>query len=353
MSKAVRTEATHKPAQRRALEALRAGDPTELTRARYQQLGGVSRSQAAYDLAALVDSGALVRVGAGRSTRYRLAGQPDGTRRRWTTERIRAELSAFCAGRRTWPSAAEFKRAGRSDLYVAASRYGGIGFWADELSLERSGGSREHARRRPTWNARPIFAALALAIVGAGTAIVVLHALVGPDSRARPSATRGTPERAVSLADDLRSLRTAAVAARLAQVEGATVSRQTLVLSARRGDSWISARSPSGRLLYERNLARGQQVRLHGSSLWIRLGTASAVDASVDGTRARPLPDRAAVVVVTKRGIRVVEWRTEPPAAQLVTSPPAQRPSVPAVPRAAPPAPSKSSWPTPLPAPAP
>src|ERR687888_346749 len=98
-----------KPAQQAALGALASGDATDLTRARYEELTGVSRSQAAYDLAELVEAGLLVRVGAGRATRYRLAAAGESGRRRWTHERIRTELSSFCADRMTWPSAAEFR----------------------------------------------------------------------------------------------------------------------------------------------------------------------------------------------------------------------------------------------------
>ena len=60
-----------KPAQRLGLAALNEGTTNELTREQYQQLTGVSRSQAAYDLAELVETGLIERVGGGRSTRYR------------------------------------------------------------------------------------------------------------------------------------------------------------------------------------------------------------------------------------------------------------------------------------------
>lgn len=129
-----------KPAQRRVLAYLRDGREAELTRGGYQELARVSRSQAAYDLAELVEAGVLERIGRGRSTRYVLAQHPNGTRRHWTSERIRAELASFCAERETWPSASEFKAAGHADLYVATSRYGGVAFWAAELGLAR--GSR-------------------------------------------------------------------------------------------------------------------------------------------------------------------------------------------------------------------
>ena len=127
-----------KPAQQRALALLREGPETELTRGAYQEICGVSRSQAAYDLAELVEAGVLERVGGGRSTRYVLVREPNSTRRHWTNERIRAELAYFCAGRPAWPSPGEFKAAGHADLYVAASRYGGTAFWAAELGLPRA-----------------------------------------------------------------------------------------------------------------------------------------------------------------------------------------------------------------------
>jgi len=127
-----------KPAQQRALAVLQDGHETELTRGAYQEICGVSRSQAAYDLAELVEAGALARVGGGRSTRYVLVREPNSSRRHWTSDRIRSELVHFCAGRPAWPSAREFKSAGHTDLYVAASRYGGVAFWAAELGLPRA-----------------------------------------------------------------------------------------------------------------------------------------------------------------------------------------------------------------------
>src|SRR2546423_13174690 len=59
-----------KPSQRLVLDSLARADAPDLTRARYQELTGVSRSQAAYDLAELVEAGLLVRVGGGRAPRH-------------------------------------------------------------------------------------------------------------------------------------------------------------------------------------------------------------------------------------------------------------------------------------------
>jgi hypothetical protein len=173
-----------KPAQRAALEALGNGGLRELTRSAYQELTGMSRSQAAYDLAELVEAGVLDRVGSGRSTRYRLVRDSDPRQRQWTDGRIRDELARFCAGRKTWPSAQEFKGAGRTDLYVAASRYGGIGFWAAELGLPR-GGNGVPPLRSPA-----LFRRLSWAVVGAaaGAAVVAVGLGVVRDRPARSPA---------------------------------------------------------------------------------------------------------------------------------------------------------------------
>jgi hypothetical protein len=169
-----------KPAQQRVLGVLKSEGTSRFTRARYEELSGVSRSQAAYDLAELVEHGMLERLGSGRATRYRIvqsATPGKSARRRWTQERIRAALQEFCAGRDVWPSAAEFKRAGRFDLYVAASRYGGIRFWTSELGLTREPqaapppvAKRRHRTFRPRlqWVPAAAVAALALALAGAG-----------------------------------------------------------------------------------------------------------------------------------------------------------------------------------------
>jgi DNA-binding transcriptional ArsR family regulator len=169
-----------KPAQRAALAALNEGSAEELTRGDYQQLTRVSRSQAAYDLAELVDAGLLERVGGGRSTRYRRTRRAQPSHRRWTNDRIRAALVEFCAGRTTWPSAGEFKAAGHTDLYVAASRYGGIRSWASELGF--SGPARTAPRRRRSRSLRPHLtwaataAAFAAVLLGIGGAVVQPHA---------------------------------------------------------------------------------------------------------------------------------------------------------------------------------
>jgi uncharacterized protein DUF4115/putative transcriptional regulator len=368
VAKGLRVEAAQlKPAQQLALGALAAVDASDLTRARYQELTGVSRSQAAYDLAELVEGGLLVRIGAGRSTRYRLAPASDSGRRRWTDDRIRAELSAFCSARTTWPSAAEFKSAGRSDLYVAASRYGGIGFWAAELGFPRER-RRVTERTGTPFPRRAVFAIAATLVfaVGAGAAGLTLR-VHGRDAASAPSAIASgiAGEAAVPFLDDVRSLRRARIAGFAAQAaaeRAAASSRVALVLRASRGDSWISVRSAAGRLLDEKMLARGTKLRVNGSALWVRLGAAANVDVSTNGSRLHSLPSRAALVVVTAGGTRVAEWRPEESAPQLAASHVAPTPAraTPPAEAVAPPPPSAnvperrgagSSWPAPLPSP--
>jgi len=173
-----------KPAQQRALAVLKDGHE-ELTRGAYQQICGVSRSQAAYDLAELVEAGVLERIGGGRSTRYVLVREPNSSRRHWTTDRIRSELVHFCSGRPAWPSAREFKSAGHTDLYVAASRYGGVAFWAADLGLPRA------ARRWEAPSLPRLRLSLSWAMIGAlGGALAVgaAVAIVQGFPRAAPKA---------------------------------------------------------------------------------------------------------------------------------------------------------------------
>jgi hypothetical protein len=56
-------------------------------------------------------------------------------RRRWTRDRIRTELAAFCRGRSTWPVERDFEAAGMMPLYWAASRAGGMAHWRAELGF--------------------------------------------------------------------------------------------------------------------------------------------------------------------------------------------------------------------------
>ncbi len=90
-------------------------------------------------------SGLLSAIYAGEGPDYwarrfkvrRHRGASPGRRATWTEERIREDLEAFCAGREVWPTEREFLEAGKGVLYRAASRTGGIGYWADQVGLPR------------------------------------------------------------------------------------------------------------------------------------------------------------------------------------------------------------------------
>jgi Fic family protein len=123
--------------QEKALAALRIQGRREFTRREYEQAAGVRRSTAGDDLRELVRHGVLGTRGAGPNTRYGFpsAVTPSGTTRRagrptkWTDTKIESGLRVFLAGRGDWPSPAEFRSAGRGDLYSAATRAGGIARW--------------------------------------------------------------------------------------------------------------------------------------------------------------------------------------------------------------------------------
>jgi hypothetical protein len=59
----------------------------------------------------------------------------------------------------------------------------------------------------------------------------------------------------------------------------------TVIVTAARGDCWISARlgSETGKVLEERLLAQGESVTLRGARVWMSIGAASNVDVTVNG----------------------------------------------------------------------
>lgn len=62
-------------------------------------------------------------------------------------------------------------------------------------------------------------------------------------------------------------------------------SLATVVVTASRGDCWISARlgSETGRVLEERLLAQGESVTLRGARVWMSIGAAANLDVTVNG----------------------------------------------------------------------
>lgn len=76
----------------------------------------------------------------------------------------------------------------------------------------------------------------------------------------------------------------------------------TVVVTATRGDCWLSARagSESGRVLDERVLLQGESVRLRAPRVWLSLGAASNVDVLVD-QEPREVPAGTVAVVLAPR----------------------------------------------------
>jgi hypothetical protein len=68
---------------------------------------------------------------------------------RWTDELLESELRSFLVDTPDWPTRSEFKAAGRSELYRAVMRHGGVAVWAPRLEKKLS--SRQ---RHPTLRAR-------------------------------------------------------------------------------------------------------------------------------------------------------------------------------------------------------
>lgn len=125
------------PSQQRALTRLRIEGRREFTRSEYERAAGAGRTTATTDLRKLIGHGVLLVRGHGPNTRYAFPGAVQATRssggpgrpRRWTDELIERELRAYLGDRPDWPRPAEFRAAGRGDLYTAASRSGGVARW--------------------------------------------------------------------------------------------------------------------------------------------------------------------------------------------------------------------------------
>ena len=82
-----------------------------------------------------------------------------------------------------------------------------------------------------------------------------------------------------------------------------------LVVSAKRGDSWLEVHrgSPIGELEYEGTLLRGRSERFEGRKLWVSVGALENVDIKLNGRRAA-LPRSAGAVdlAVTPKGLKPV-----------------------------------------------
>jgi hypothetical protein len=73
----------------------------------------------------------------------------------------------------------------------------------------------------------------------------------------------------------------------------------TVVVTATRGDCWISARlgSENGRVLAERLLPKGESLTLTGARIWLSAGAAANVDLTVNGAARELQPGTVAVLL--------------------------------------------------------
>jgi hypothetical protein len=369
-----RLAATLKPAQRRVLADLAGRESGELTRAEYERIGCVSRSQAAYDLAELVKIGLLERSGSGRATYYRLAHPGAGRKRKWTEERIRAELAEFCADRPEWPRALDFKREGRADLYLAASRHGGIDHWAAELGYRdappagaeavdagpveaRPVGAPPVVRKRPDYAKR--IRLVRRAQVVALAIVVVLGATLVVFEASRDDSAGNRDEIAAAGARPQPADRSGVLAIERPKPRASVA---TVRLAATGGGSWLIVRrgSAAGKLLFVGTLRLGHPRRFRAERLWLRVCEPWNLLGRLNG-RALDLPRKRSIVVVTARGLRVVRMlpparhfhseETNPPILVRTSSSGASTRSAPQPPPPSSPAPSAAPPPPPPPSP--
>jgi transcriptional regulator with XRE-family HTH domain len=90
------------------------------------------------------------------------------------------------------------------------------------------------------------------------------------------------------------------------QSPGGRSSVSRLVLTASRGECWLSvhAGSAAGPLLYQGILAQGHSLEFFRRWLWIRIGAPSALTVSRNGSPVTQLPTQTGNVLVTPAGVR-------------------------------------------------
>ncbi len=330
-----------KPAQEHVLATLTGGDEEYFGRADYEAIAHVSRSQAAYDLADLVKLGLVERVGSGRGTRYRIVPARGGRRRKWTPERIRDELEEFCDEIGGWPRAAEFKETGRGDLYLAASRYGGIDHWAEELGFGEPEPPLADAASPPRSR---------LGRVARTTRALALAALLAFGLGLLSGSLTPADRSPIAAKAPMRTSSDAASGGLVAEHQAPTPGIG-LRLAAVGGSSWVSVRrgSGDGKVVWQGTLAKGKALQLHGRRLWLRLGAPENLNARLDGKRAG-LPEGPSTLVATRSGLRVVSSPPPPPPTTILVDAPASTPVV-TVAAASSPAPTGNAAPSPDPPP--
>lgn len=145
---------------------------------------------------------------------------------------------------------------------------------------------------------RPTIPQLLLVAAGAA-ACAVLLSLSAPRWRALETDVRGGPTAPVVPPgrDATREPTVATVAPTLEEVR--------LRLVAARGDCWLVIRSGSaqGPIRFAGILQRGAAAQARGRRLWVSLGAAANLDATLNGRRLRSFPTGTIDVVVTPDGV--------------------------------------------------
>lgn len=121
--------------------------------------------------------------------------------------------------------------------------------------------------------------------------LAALAALVGAGYAAGRSSDRPATTLSTAAIRALPPTTTQPVTTTQRTTTAAAAAEATLTIRASRGDCWIEARAGAagGRVLYLNVLRHGRTLRLHGSTIWTRLGAPPNVDVLVNG-RMQALP---------------------------------------------------------------
>jgi len=152
-----------------------------------------------------------------------------------------------------------------------------------------------------------ILAAVTLALFGFFVALVAGAIPVGdpgapPDSGALASQSEPAEETTTPVTKTVRRTTPAKATTpttTTTAVETTNPALATVIVTAARGDCWISARlgSENGRVLDERLLAQGESITLRGARVWISIGASGNVDVTVNGQERELQSGTVAVVL--------------------------------------------------------
>ena len=163
---------------------------------------------------------------------------------------------------------------------------------------------------------RPIAYSLAILIVGAAVAVGIWQLSIhggsakgAPTTLARAGATNealAAPDTAAIVEAAVR--KPAPVLEPAAEPRAGAAPAAKLVLRAATGESWVLVRSGSakGKVIYEGFLKKGTSREFAGKRLWVRLGAAHRLTATLNGRPVTNLPAGTADVIVTARRLQAV-----------------------------------------------